>query len=372
MRIHGGKVFDGMRFDAGSVYTAGDLIVDEAHAESGDLDARGCYVVPGLIDIHVHGCKGVDLCDGTRDALATMARYQAAHGVTALCPATMTYPEAKLAAVLANAAEYSPARDEAALVGVNMEGPFISPNKIGAQNPTYVQACDIEQFRRLQEMSGRLVKLVDVAPEEEGALAFIDAVKDEVRVSLAHTTADYACAQQAFLHGARHMTHLYNAMNPLHHREPGPIAAALECEDATVELIADGVHVHPAMVRLTFRLFGDDRVILISDAMRATGLVDGVYDLGGQDVTVKGNRAVLSDGTIAGSATNLADCLRICAGDMNVPLESAVKAATANPARAIGVFDERGSLDIGKQADIVVLDEDLTVKHVVVRGELLR
>ena len=264
-----------------------------------------------------------------------------------------------------------PEADEAALVGINMEGPFISPDRIGAQNPEYVQRADAGMLSRLQEAAGGLVKLVDIAPEEPGALEFVSEAAGKARVSLAHTCADYETAREAFERGARHLTHLYNAMPGLHHRKPGPIAAAWEHPDVTVELIADGVHIHPAMVRLTFGLFGAERICLISDSMRATGLEDGSYDLGGQQVEVRGNVATLADGTIAGSVTDLAACVRHAVLDMGIPLEDAVRAATLTPACAIGIDDERGSIEVGKVADLVVLDEDLNVKHVVLRGELV-
>ena len=338
----------------------------------GDIDATGCYVVPGFIDIHFHGCVGADLCDATEEAVRAIARHEASRGVTSICPATMTYPEDLLASVAGTAAAFGPAADEASLVGINLEGPFISPDKIGAQNPAYVQHADAAMLRRIQEAGHGLVKLVDIAPEEPGALEFVAEVADEVRVSLAHTCTDYDTARAAFDRGARHMTHLYNAMPGLHHRKPGPIAAAWECPEATVELICDGVHVHPAMARLTFALFGADRICLISDSMRACGLEDGTYDLGGQDVTVRGNVATLADGTIAGSVTDLAACVRHAVREMDVPLEDAVLAATLTPARAIGIDGERGSIEVGKVADLVVLDEDLNVKHVVLRGTQIK
>lgn len=410
-RIEGGLVFTGERFHAADVVIGGGRFSAVVASSDGALmaardpavlDATGCYVIPGLVDIHFHGCRGADLCDGTEESLRTIAAYEAARGVTAICPASMTFPFETLAQAFGAAAAFAGGEADgmAALVGINMEGPYISPEKVGAQNPAFVRGASVEEFDRLQEIAGGLIRLVDVAPEEPGNLEFIGQIAGAAaenggtaggepgdaaaarggatttggrpRVSIAHTCADYACAAEAFERGARHMTHLFNAMPGLHHRKPGPIAAAAERDDVTVELICDGIHVHPAMARLAFGLFGRDRVCLISDTMRACGLDDGTYDLGGQDVTVRGPRATLADGTLAGSVSDLMRCLVCAVQEMEIPLEDAVRAATINPARAIGIDAERGSIARGKIADAVVLGPDLEVRRVVVRGKLLK
>ena len=224
-------------------------------------------------------------------------------------------------------------------------------------------------FEKLQEESGGLIRLVDIAPENEGAMEFIDAVKDKVVVSIAHTVADYDTASEALRRGAGHVTHLYNAMPPLNHREPGVIGAARDDEKCHVEMICDGIHIHPSVVRATFAMFGADRIILISDSMRAAGLSDGQYTLGGQDVFVKGSRATLADGTIAGSVTDLMGCMRTVVKKMGIPLEDAVACASANPAKEIGIYDRCGSITEGKDADFVLLDADLNVKAVYVCGK---
>lgn len=374
MRIINGSVFDGDGFVERDVYAAEGCFVEEAAcAEGGDVvDASGCYVIPGLVDLHFHGSAGADISDGDLAGLHKMGAYEASRGITALCPATMTLPEDVLMRAAQAAAAYEPAADEAALVGINMEGPFISPSKVGAQNPDYVRNPSAEEFRRLQEAAGGLFKLVDIAPEEPGAEEFIREMADEVRISLAHTCTDYDTAHRAFELGARQLTHLYNAMDPMHHRKPGPIPAAVEHGEVTAEIIADGVHIHPAMVRLAFQLFGDDRMILISDTLRAAGLEDGTYDLGGQDVTVRGPVATIDNGALAGSVSDLMRCLTVAVRDMGIPLASAVKAASANPARALGLDAERGAIEPGKVADAVLLDkETLDLRAVVLRGELL-
>lgn len=369
--IRNGLVFDGEGFVERDVYMADGLVAATAACDEGDVevDASGCYVIPGLVDIHFHGSAGADISDGDLDGLHKMGAYEASRGVTAMCPATMTLSEKQLSAAALAARAYVPADDEADLVGINMEGPFISPSKVGAQNPEFVRNPSADEFRRLQELSGGLFKLVDIAPEEPGADVFIEELSGEVRISLAHSCADYDTAERAFGLGVRHLTHLYNAMNGMHHRKPGPIPAAAERDDVTAEIIADGVHIHPSMVRLAFNMFGDDRMILISDTLRAAGLEDGVYDLGGQDVMVRGPVATIENGALAGSVSDLMRCLRVAVLDMGIPFASAVKAATVNPARAIGLAGSHGTLALGACANAVLLDrETLEIVRVILRG----
>lgn len=351
------------------------FVKTEAEAETDTvIDAEDCFAIPGLTDIHFHGCVGYDFCDGTKEAITKMAEYEASIGVTSIVPATMTLSEEELKKICETAAVYvrTAENDKAAdLCGINMEGPFIAENKKGAQNPAYIHKPDAVMFDRLNEASGRMVKLVDVAPETEGAMEFIQAKKNEAVISIAHTCADYDVACEAFEKGATHVTHLYNAMNPYTHRAPGPIAAAADA-GAEVELICDGVHIHPAAVRTTFKIFGDDKIILISDSMMATGLDDGDYSLGGQAVKVVGNLATLADGTIAGSATNLMDCVRTAVQKMHIPLESAVKCAAVNSAKSVGIYDKYGSITPGKTANVVLLKKsNLALEGVILRGKKL-
>lgn len=360
-------------FEPGEIYVKGEKFCSSSDNTNEEvIDGNGCYAIPGLTDVHFHGCVGYDFCDGTQEAIQAMAEYELENGVTAIAPATMTLSEEMLTGIARAAAAYE-SETGADLVGINMEGPFISMEKKGAQNPAYIHKPDVEMFRRLQKESGNKFKLCAIAPEEEGALEFIRELKDEVVLSVAHTTADYDTAKAAFEAGARQVTHLFNAMPPFTHRAPGVIGAACDQDEVKVEMICDGVHLHPSVIRTAFKMFGDDRIIMISDSMMATGKPDGTYALGGQDVTVKGNLATLTEGgAIAGSVTNLMNCVRFAVKEAGIPLASAVKCAAMNPAKAIGTFDQYGSISEGKYANVVLLDEDLDIKHIVKRGKLVK
>ena len=342
------------------------------------LDASGCYVIPGLIDIHFHGCMDRDFCDGTMEAIRTLASYEAKEGITAICPATLTLPAKELETILSCAAEYSRTYPSdpvhADLVGINMEGPFISHVKKGAQNGKYIRPFDATLALSFLKASGGLVKMIGLAPEENPEFeAGIASVRDKVRVSLAHTNADYDTALRAFRAGASHVVHLYNAMPEAAHREPGVIGAAMDSKEVTAELICDGNHVHPSMVRAAFSMFGAERIVLISDSLRAAGMGNGLMMLGGQQVRVEGTRATLVEGgNLAGSVTNLMRCMRIAVKEMGIALEEAVRCATFNPARVIGADDAYGSISPGKHANAVLLDRaGLQVRAVIKDGKVL-
>ena len=342
-------------------------------AEEEVLDGDGAYAIPGLIDLHFHGCKGDDFCDGTIEAIERIAQYEASIGVTAIAPATMTLPVEELKRILSVAAKYKKkgtSPKAADLVGINMEGPFISKVKKGAQDERNIIPCNAEIAEQFLEASDGLVKFIGIAPEDnEDYLEFIEEMKGKVNISLAHTNADYDTAKKAFDAGANHAVHLYNAMPAFTHRAPGVVGAVYDGKHVMAEIICDGIHIHPAMVRATFEMMGADRMILISDSMRATGMPDGQYTLGGLDVKVVGKRATLvSDGAIAGSATNLADCMRTVVKEMQIPLETAVACATINPAKSLGIDDQYGSIKAGKKADIVLLKDNLDLQAVVKDG----
>ncbi len=375
MKIIHAKVFtEKGSFEEQEVCTDGGKIAGSSR-DGEVLDGAGCYLIPGLIDLHFHGCAGADFCDGTRESIRTIARYEAAAGITTILPATMTLPEEDLIRICRTAAAYveenkaHPDEKAAAFAGIDLEGPFISMGRKGAQNGDYIRQPSAAFFRRLQEASGGLIRILAVAPEVEGAGACIRELKDEVVLSAAHTMASYAQASEAFAEGVRHVTHLYNAMTGLSHKDPGVVGAAADDPRVEAELICDGVHVHPVTVRQTFKMFGEERLIMISDSMEACGMPDGVYDLGGQQVRKKGNRAVLSDGTLAGSVTNLMDCLRTAVLEMGIPLKTALLCAAVNPAKSVGIYGQYGSISIGKAANMVLLRQsDLHTEQVILRG----
>lgn len=374
MRITGGQVFDlEQGFVSRDVCFDGEKL-EQSSADGKTYDASGCYVIPGLTDLHFHGCVGEDFSDATPDGLQKMAEYELSRGVTQICPAGMTLGEDQLTRICQNAAAHRAKNPGGAeLVGLHLEGPFLCKAKKGAQNEAFLHDPDPAMLHRLQQAAQGMVKLVTLAAEQPGALEFIrSAQEDGITVSLGHTTADYDTACAAYEAGARQATHLFNAMPPFTHRAPGVVGAAFDHPQVKVELISDGVHIHPSVVRAVFQLFGAGRVILISDSLRATGMPDGRYPFGGQEIEVHGNRATMADdpNTLAGSVSDLMACMR-SAVSFGIPLHDAVRAAAVNPAQVLGVFDRLGSLDVGKTANLAILDQDLNLKDVFFRGQLV-
>jgi len=364
LKIIGGKVFKGGIFKDEPLYIKDGIITDTDPADGEVVDAKKAYVIPGLVDIHSHGAVGHDFCDADVEGLKKITEYERSVGVTSYCPTSMTFDEDKLAKVFATAKAYKKSPESARVVGINMEGPFIAPEKKGAQNGKYIKAPDVDMFERLNEVSGGLIKLTTIAPERPNALEFIKKLSGKAVMSIGHTTSDYDTAMKAIEAGADHVTHLCNAMPPLNHREPGVIGAAADNKNVYVELICDGIHIHYSMIRRIYEMFGADRICLISDSMEATGMPDGDYALGGQKVIKKGRHATLTDGTLAGSASNLFDCVR-CAVEAGIPLEDAIKMATINPAKSIGVDDKVGSLEAGRYGDVLIVNDKLKIEKII-------
>lgn len=361
MIIKNGQVFgEDKKFTVRDLYIENGIIVSNINeiTDKTVIDASGYYVLPGLIDIHSHGACGYDFSDANEEGLHKILCYQRAHGITSYCPTSMTLPKEQLQKIFETAKRVKSLQknrlEEAALIGINMEGPFIDAKKKGAHVEEYIVEPDVEFFRKCNENCGYLICLVTLAPNMNGAMEFIKELSKETTISLGHTGADYMISKKAIKAGVHHVTHLYNAMLPLEHRAPGLIGAAAEDERCMAELICDGIHVHESMVRAAFKLF-PDRIVLISDSIRATGMKDGNYELGGQEVFVSGKLATLKDGTIAGSVTNLFDCMRT-AISFGIRPETAIAAATMNPAKSVGIFDTVGSLTAGKKADVLLTD----------------
>ncbi len=347
------KIEDGIIKDVGQnlEYKKEDTVVD----------CEGFYIVPGFVDIHMHGCISHDSSDGDVDGILNMAKYLLTKGVTSFCPTTMTLSKNEITTALKSIKTAKEKAEDCALIaGINMEGPFISENKKGAQKSENIIAPDFELLKELNDESGGMIKLVDVAPETENALEFIEKAKEICTVSLAHSDAEYDLCIKSFDKGISHVTHLFNAMRGLNHREPGVVGAVMDRDDIMAEIVCDGHHVHPSVVRSMFKFMGD-RLICISDSMRLSGLEDGeTGDLGGQTVHLKDGCARLEDGTIAGSVTNLHEVL-LNLISWGIPLEKALKALSLNPAVAIGMDKKIGSIKKGKKADLIVLDDKFNI-----------
>lgn len=336
------------------------------------LDLTGLVVMPGLIDMHIHGCGGSDTGDATPEALETMSQTLVKNGVTSFCPASMTLSFEELTKIFANIDAMKDKVGGAYIHGANMEGPYIAMSKKGAQNPLYVRNPDKEEFKKLYEGCNGAIRVVDIAPECDGGDEFIKEIQPICPVSIAHTDAGYDEAVHAIELGVRHITHLFNAQSGLHHRKPGVVGAAFDVGRANgvrAELICDGFHIHPATLRIAFREMGEDGTVIISDSMKAAGCPDGDYDLGGQPVYVRDGKALLADGTIAASTSNVYKELKNVIS-FGIPEKQAVKSATINPAKAIRVDDKTGSIEEGKLADILVVDKDYNIKLVIVKGEI--
>ncbi len=336
------------------------------------VDLNGATVIPGLVDVHIHGAMGYDFSDGEPQGVQAMAGYLAKEGITSFAPASMTLPYETLHKAYAVAKDFSKKAPEncARLMGIHMEGPYFSEKKKGAQNGAYLKNPDFAGFKKLYDSCDGLIAIADVAPELLGAEEFVRQASGLCTVSVAHTDSDYDHAQAAFSAGATHLTHLYNAMPGVHHRNPGVIPAAVENKAVRSELICDGIHVHPASVRLAFAMFGGQRMVLISDALRCLGMPEGEYELGGQQVFLQNNIAKLSDGTIAGAATNLYDGMRNAMA-FGIPEADAIRAASYNPACAIGAEHKIGSIENGKLADFIICSPDYTQKRVFLGGKEL-
>lgn len=335
------------------------------------IDATNLTAIPGFIDGHIHGANGADTMDATEEALDKMASFLPKEGTTSFLATTITQAPENIEKALQTIASYQNKPTFAEMIGVHLEGPFVEKSKAGAQPLKYIVEPDIDLFLRWQELSGNKIRTITMAPEHDIDGSFINTLKEHgINVSAGHTGAGFAEIKKAVEQGVSQLTHLCNAMNGIHHRDIGAVGAAFLLETLRAELIADGIHVVPEMLQLIYDNVGSDRIILITDSMRAKGLPPGDYELGNQPVKVDNERAVLEDGTLAGSILKMDDGVRRMFGLNGVSLHDVVKMASVNPAKQIGIYDRKGSITVGKDADILLVDNDLNIQYTICRGEI--
>lgn len=349
-----------------------DIVKGDEKVEAEIVDANGGYVCPGFINLHIHGAEGHDVMDGTEETIRALAKFSAKHGTTSFLPTTVTGSvEGTRKSLEATKNVMEKGYEGAHILGVHLEGPFIDHEYKGAQLPQYIQRPSIENYLKLAEGFEDIVRLITLAPEKEGAKELIKYLKEKgVTVSMGHTGADYDTCMEAFEWGVSHVTHCYNGMVSLHHRNPGVIGAAFDKGDITIELIADLIHIHPAMLRLAIGAKGSGRTALVTDSMAATGLGDGKYVLGEKEVWVKDGIARIAAGNLAGSTLTHDEALRNIV-EIGIPLEDGITMLSTTPAEVIGVDDHKGRIEKGYDADIVILDRDLQIDKVFVGGKLI-
>jgi len=336
-------------------------------------DAQGQHVLPGFIDIHMHGGYGEDAMDASYDGLKHLAESLLSEGTTSFLATTMTQSDENITKALENIIEYQKQQNvlkAADIVGIHLEGPFISEHKVGAQNPAYVQRPSIKKVQQFQKTANNQIKVITFAPEVEGAHETLEALHDQIRFSIGHTVATFDETNEAVARGAKHVTHLYNAGTPFEHREPGVFGAAWTNDTLSTELIVDGIHSHPTAIQIAYKQKGNTRFFLITDAMRAKGMPDGEYDLGGQNVIVKGSEARLASGALAGSILKMNEGLKNLIQYTGDSLDNLWRVTSLNQAIALNIESQKGSLKAGKDADIVIVDDEITVQTTIKAGEI--
>jgi N-acetylglucosamine-6-phosphate deacetylase len=366
-----GRAFVGgaLHEDVAVAWSGGTITeVDTAPGRDGSSRVEG-LIVPGFVDLHVHGAAGADFMDGTHEAVRRIVELHARHGTTALAATTLSGSSKAISAAVGAIAEVAaaPAPGEAEIAAIHLEGPYLHPDKAGAQDRASLRSADIAEVEGWLAHAPTMRWMMTVAPEVPKVPELMQRLRHRVIFSIGHTTASYGLALEAVQGGATHFTHLFNAMPPLHHRDPGPVGAALASEETTAELIADGIHVHPLLLRLACQLM-PGRIALVTDAMRACGMAEGLYRLYEHEVHVKGGAARLGDGTLAGSVLTMIGAVRSMVRRARLPLEQVLPLATEVPARVLGLEGRKGSLRVGADADLLVLSDELEVRHAFVRG----
>ena len=360
--------------EKGKIVTITDRKEDLSILENVEvIEARDKYIVPGFIDIHVHGGGGADVMDGEYESIKKIATTHSQSGTTAFLPTTMTMSKEMIIKSLRSVNEAKIKGTGAAeILGVHLEGPYINPEKKGAQREEDIEGCSTEEFLAFNQASGNLIRLVTIAPEMPGAIELIRWLhRQGMIVSAGHTNATYQQMQETIHAGLTHITHLFNAMRGLHHREPGVVGAALTEPGLTTEVIADGIHIHPIILKMIHQMKGAGKVILVTDAMKATGLPEGIYDLGGQEVMVKGEQAKLQDGTLAGSVLTMNKAVHNMVTKVGIPLTEALQMASYSPAKLLDIADKKGTLEPDKDADIVILNKNFETELTMVSGQVV-
>ena len=376
--IENGRIYtEAELIERGYIIVKDDKITDIGKGDyEGALttyDAQGQHVLPGFIDIHMHGGYGEDAMDASYEGLKHLAESLLSEGTTSFLATTMTQSDDNITKALENIIEYQKQQDvlkAADIVGIHLEGPFISEHKVGAQNPAYVQRPSIEKVQQFQKTANNQIKVITFAPEVEGAHETLEALHNQIRFSIGHTVATFDETNEAVARGAKHVTHLYNAGTPFEHREPGVFGAAWTNDSLSTELIVDGIHSHPTAIQIAYKQKGNTRFFLITDAMRAKGMPDGEYDLGGQNVIVKGSEARLASGALAGSILKMNEGLKNLIQYTGDSLDNLWRVTSLNQAIALNIEAQKGSLKVGKDADIVIVDDEITVQTTIKAGAI--
>lgn len=376
--IANGRIYtENETIEQGYIVIENGKIIQIAEGEyQGDLttiDVKGQHVLPGFIDIHMHGGYGEDAMDASFEGLKHLSESLLSEGTTSFLATTMTQSDENIIKALKNIVDYQEQQDSlnaASIVGIHLEGPFISEYKVGAQNPAYVQRPSVEKVQQFQEIANNQIKVMTFAPEVEGADEILSTLHDQINFSIGHTVATFDEVNEAVAQGAKHVTHLYNAGTPFEHRNPGLSGAAWLNDELSTESIVDGIHSHPASVKIAYKQKGNKRFFLITDAMRAKGMPDGEYDLGGQNVVVKGSEARLSSGALAGSILKMNEGLKNLIAYTGASLDDLWRVTSLNQAIALKIEDDKGSIAIGKDADIVVVDDDIQVLTTIKSGKV--
>ncbi|MEB8305589.1 N-acetylglucosamine-6-phosphate deacetylase [Staphylococcus xylosus] len=376
--IANGRIYtENETIEQGYILIENGKIIQIAEGEyQGDLttiDVKGQHVLPGFIDIHMHGGYGEDAMDASFAGLKHLSESLLSEGTTSFLATTMTQSDENIIKALKNIVDYQEQQDSlnaASIVGIHLEGPFISEYKVGAQNPAYVQRPSVEKVQQFQEIANNQIKVMTFAPEVEGADETLSTLHDQINFSIGHTVATFDEVNEAVAQGAKHVTHLYNAGTPFEHRNPGLSGAAWLNDELSTESIVDGIHSHPASVKIAYKQKGNKRFFLITDAMRAKGMPDGEYDLGGQNVVVKGSEARLASGALAGSILKMNEGLKNLIAYTGAPLDDLWRVTSLNQAIALKIEEDKGSIAIGKDADIVVVDDDIQVLTTIKSGKV--